>query len=56
MVLLIAYQWHAERERSGLEARRQLMEALQLTREKLDLAYQVINRQSTSKVDEKSGA
>ena len=54
--LLVSYGWRVERERSGLEARRQLMEALQLTGEKLDLAYQVINRQSDSKAGDNSGA
>ena len=36
---------HAEREQlAGLEARRQLMQALQLTSQKLDLAYEAVRR------------
>ena len=31
------------REREGLEARRQLLEALRVTSEKLDIAYQAVN-------------
>jgi len=31
-------------EREGLEARRQLIEALRVTSEKLDLAYEAVNR------------
>ena len=33
------YGWHAQRERQGLEARQQLLEALRVTGQKLDLAY-----------------
>lgn len=33
------YGWHAQRERQGLEARQQLLEALRVTGRKLDLAY-----------------
>lgn len=56
LAMLIAYQWHAERERTGLEARRQLMQALQLTGRKLDLAYEVIKRQPAANTDNHSGA
>lgn len=38
-------QWHARREQQGLEARKQLIEALRVTGEKLDLAYQAVNRE-----------
>ncbi len=33
------YGWHAQRERQGLQARQQLLEALRVTGQKLDLAY-----------------
>jgi hypothetical protein len=44
------------REQEGLEARRQLLEALQLTGEKLDLAYQAVNREAPPPADDESGA
>jgi hypothetical protein len=44
------------REQEGLEARRQLLEALQLTGEKLDLAYQAVNREEPPTDDDESGA
>ena len=40
------HQWQAQREREGLEARKQLIEALRVTGEKLDLAYRVVNGES----------
>lgn len=40
------HQWQVHRERQGLEARRQLIEALRVTGEKLDVAYQAVNRGS----------
>lgn len=49
-------QWQERREQEGLEARRQLLEALQLTGEKLDLAYQAVNREEAPPTDEESGA
>src|SRR5262249_30133162 len=39
---LALYGWQAKREQ-GLEARRQLLEALQVTGEKLDVAYRAVN-------------
>jgi negative regulator of sigma E activity len=39
-------QWQQRREQEGLEARRQLLEALRVTGEKLDVAYQAVNRES----------
>jgi hypothetical protein len=49
-------QWQARREQEGLEARRQLLQALQLTGEKLDLAYQAVNREEPPTDDDESGA
>jgi hypothetical protein len=42
--LFTAHQWQAHRTRQGLEARRQLLEALQVTGENLDMAYRMINK------------
>jgi negative regulator of sigma E activity len=47
-----AHQWQERREQQGLEARRQLLEALRLTGEKLDVAYQAVNRESPPPDDE----
>lgn len=50
------HQWQLHRERQGLEARRQLIEALRVTGEKLDVAYQAVNRESQPATDDGSGA
>jgi hypothetical protein len=42
--LFSAHQWQAHRTREGLEARRQLLVALQVTGENLDTAYRMINQ------------
>lgn len=42
--LFSAHQWQAHRTQQGLEARRQLLEALQVTGENLDMAYRMINK------------
>lgn len=47
---LVAQQWRAQHAQQGQEARRQVMEALRVTSEKLDLAYRVV------KDKERSGA
>lgn len=49
-------QWHARREQQGLEARKQLIEALRVTGEKLDLAYQAVNREPQPTTGNGSGA
>jgi hypothetical protein len=41
--VLVIHEWQARRQRQGLQARRQLIEALQVTGAKLDLAYRVVN-------------
>ncbi|HKR37421.1 MAG TPA: hypothetical protein VJT10_21410 [Steroidobacteraceae bacterium] len=48
-------QWQDHREQEGLEARRQLLEALRVTGEKLDVAYQAVNRESPP-TDDGNGA
>jgi hypothetical protein len=47
---LVAHQWRAQHAQQGQEARRQVLEALRVTSEKLDLAYRVV------KDKERSGA
>jgi hypothetical protein len=48
--MLAFYGWEARRAQ-GLEARRQLIEALQVTGEKLDLAYRAVNESTRSRPD-----
>ena len=50
------HTWQVRREQEGLEARKQLIEALRLTGEKLDVAYQAVNRESQPAKDDGSGA
>jgi hypothetical protein len=41
---IVTHQWWQERqERAGVEAREQVLQALRVTSEKLDLAYQIVN-------------
>jgi hypothetical protein len=54
--VLITHDWEARREQQGLEARKQLIEALRVTGEKLDLAYRVVNDETRSAAGENSGA
>jgi len=56
VAVLGAHQWQLRREQEGLEARKQLIEALRLTGEKLDVAYQAVNRESSLPADDGSGA
>ena len=47
----------AQRElANGLEARRQVLQALHMTSQKLDLAYKAVKNESSSLVDVESGA
>ena len=59
--LLIAvgmqHRLHQRDEReNGLEARRQVVEALRMTSQKLDLAYEIVKSQSTALDDGNPGA
>jgi hypothetical protein len=54
--VLGAHEWQLRREQEGLEARKQLIEALRLTGEKLDIAYQAVNREAPEPTDDGSGA
>jgi hypothetical protein len=58
LILAVGVQQHLEQQRvqqSGLEARREVVEALRMTSQKLNLAYEAVKNQSTSLSDEKSG-
>jgi hypothetical protein len=58
LVLAVGVQQHLQQQRlrqSGLEARREVVEALRMTSQKLNLAYEAVKNQSTSLADEKSG-
>jgi len=48
-------QLRRERE-NGMEARRQVVEALRVTSQKLDLAYEIVKSQSSSFTDDNPGA
>jgi len=58
-VVLVAglfHAWQVDRERRGLEARRQLLEALHITGEKLDVAYRSVRRESSRSSNDDAGA
>jgi negative regulator of sigma E activity len=42
--LVLGVQWRERRELRGLQARRELIEALRVSSQKLDLAYRLVNR------------
>jgi hypothetical protein len=46
---------HERSQRNGLEARRAVLQALRMTSQKLDLAYEAVKNESTSLSDEQSG-
>jgi negative regulator of sigma E activity len=52
--IVIFHQWQLQRERHGIEARNQLIEALRVTGEKLDIAYRAINEDSHQGAGESS--
>jgi anti-sigma-K factor RskA len=59
VVLAVGVHQHLQQQRlqqSGLEARREVMQALRVTSQKLNLAYEAVKSQSTSLTDEQSGA
>jgi hypothetical protein len=54
LVLAVGLRQHLEQQRlrqSGLEARREVVEALRMTSQKLNLAYEAVKNQSTSLSD-----
>jgi hypothetical protein len=56
VAVLIGHQWQARRTEQGLEARRQLLEALRVTDEKLDVAYRAVNTTPRGADPQHSGA
>jgi hypothetical protein len=58
LAVLLAHEWQVRRIEQGREARRQLIEALRVTNEKLDLAYRSVNQRegATPAPQEHSGA
>jgi hypothetical protein len=59
VLLAVGVQQHLQQQRlqqSGLEARREVMQALQVTSQKLNLAYEAVKSQSSALTDEQSGA
>jgi hypothetical protein len=55
--ILVQHEWQARRTQQGLAARRQLLEALRLASDKLDVAYRAVNdKERSSAVDEHHGA
>lgn len=58
LILAVGIQQHLQEQRlrqSGLEARREVLQALRVTSQKLNLAYEAVKSQSTSLADEKPG-
>ena len=52
----VQHRFQAERERAlGMQARRQVIEALRVTSRKLDLAYQAVRAQSSAVVEADPG-
>jgi hypothetical protein len=43
LAVIGVHEWQAHREREGLEARAQVLDALRVTGEKLDIAYRTVN-------------
>ena len=55
VILAVGVHQHLQQQRlqqSGLEARREVLEALRVTSQKLNLAYEAVKSQSTSLTDE----
>jgi len=48
--VLVAHEWQLRRAQQGLEARQQLLEALRVTSNKLDIAYRAVNDTEKSSV------
>jgi hypothetical protein len=58
LLVAVGVQHHLQERRDterGLEARRQVIEALRVTSQKLNLAYEVIKSESSSPADDKPG-
>ena len=55
LAVLLAHEWQARRLEQGREARRQLIEALRVTDDKLDLVYRAVNIRERAAPPEHSG-
>jgi hypothetical protein len=58
LLVAVGVQHHLQERRDterGLEARRQVIEALRVTSQKLNLAYEVIKSESSAPADDKPG-
>ena len=58
LIMAVGIQQHLHQQRlqeTGLEARREVQQALRVTSQKLNLAFEAIKSQSTAPSDEKSG-
>lgn len=53
--VVVIHERQEQREQAGLEARKQLIEALRVTGEKLDLAYRVVNSESQPAAEGEAG-
>jgi hypothetical protein len=56
VAVLLTHEWQMRRLEQGREARRQLIEALRVTDEKLGLAYRVVHAEERAAPAEHSGA
>jgi negative regulator of sigma E activity len=56
LAVLLAHEWQVRRLEQGREARRQLIEALRVTDEKLNLTYRVVNSREDAAPPAHSGA
>ncbi len=54
--VIVFHAWQVQRERQGLQARQQLIEALRVTGEKLDLAYRGVNGEPQPSAPDDVGA
>ena len=54
-VVAVTHVWRTRQEEAGLAARDQVMEALRVTSDKLDLAYQIVNSPAPSPADDEPG-
>ena len=53
--VLLPVLWHHETQRAGLRARAQLIQALRVSSQKLDLAYRMVNQPPASGAGDGSG-
>jgi hypothetical protein len=56
LVVAGVYEWQQRQKEAGLAARAQVLEALRVTSQKLDLAYRLINTMPRHAPDRDSGA